>query len=196
MNTIKLTLREIEELTCGETFNDRFKILHNDIPLPVAGEKWHSSMYIEDDGRQLRYIEFVDTKTNKTHTFPYTYNPEFENDIDHGHLRETGIDVVDVSVINPPKPEPIPEPEPLTEEEKAVKDLWSQYNAIKDELETFNKDNHNVPETVIKDLISFLNTQSFNLNQLLLKVLPVCIEYKLEQKSFWQGIQKMRGIFK
>tara|TARA_B100000700_G_scaffold252166_1_gene283518 strand:- start:3432 stop:4022 length:591 start_codon:yes stop_codon:yes gene_type:complete len=196
MKKLQLTKEEVEQLTCGETFEDRIKIIHNDIPLPVAGEKWHSSMYIEDDGRQYRYIEFIDTETNKTHTFQYTYNQEIENSIDLEHIRKAGIEIVDVSVINPPKAEPIPEPKPLTEEEKAVKDLWSQYNAIKDELETFNKDNHNVPETVIRDIVLFLSTQYFNMNQLLLKVLPVCIEYKLEQKSFWLGIQKMRGIRK
>ncbi len=188
---LKLTRKEVEQLTGGETFNDHFEISHNDIPLPVPGEKWHSSMYIEDDGRQYRNIEFVDTKTNISYDIPYTYNPEVENSYFDSDLEHAGILIVDQSVINPVIKEPV-----KTEEEKQVQNLWEHYNSLSDELSAFDKNRVDIPYSVIEDIINFLNTKSFSKNELLLKVLPVCIKYRLEQKSFWQGIQKMRGVFK
>lgn len=195
---LKLTRKEVEQLTGGETFNDRFEISHNDIPLPVPGEKWHSSMYIEDDGRQYRNIEFVDTKTNISYDIPYTYNPEVENSYFDSDLEHAGILIVDQSVINPVIKEPVKteEEKTLTEEEKQVQNLWEHYNSLSDELSAFDKNRVDIPYSVIEDIINFLNTKSFSKNELLLKVLPVCIKYRLEQKSFWQGIQKMRGVFK
>ena len=184
---LKLTRKEVEQLTGGETFNDRFEISHNDIPLPVPGEKWHSSMYIEDDGRQYRNIEFVDTKTNISYDIPYTYNPEVENSYFDSDLERAGILIVDQSVINPVIKEPVKteEEKTLTEEEKQVQDLWEQYNSLSDELSAFDKNRVDIPYSIIEDIINFLNTKSFSKNELLLKVLPICIKYRL-----------MRGVFK
>lgn len=96
------------------------------------------------------------------------------------------------------EPVPVVEPEPvLSPEAQADKDLWNQYLAIKDECKVLDKkEKLTVPKKVIDEILTFLKTEKFNLLQLRAKIIPVCIEYKLEEKSFWQWIQVKRKVWK
>lgn len=94
----------------------------------------------------------------------------------------------DSDVYEAPKPVVVPE-KVLTPEEKADKELWAKYEAVegKKAVEDLEKA---IPKKVIKEIKDFLKLGKFNMYQLREKIIPVCIEYKVEQQSFWQHVQK------
>jgi hypothetical protein len=183
-------------LVCGD-LDDRFEEIFNDIPfyhedyVRTKGETHRS--YIEDDGREYRWYIFKDTQTGIEYTINYTFNPEWDNDISD---LPKGIEIVDKSVLFPEVPVVIPAPV-LTPEQQANADMWAQYRAIKSECKVVEKkEKLKVPSAKIKEILAFLKTSKFSLMDLQNMVIPVCIEYKLEEKSFWTWIQVKRGVWK
>lgn len=186
---LKLTYKDLEDILC-ENF-DRFEVLYNDIP-----KDGHSSQYIEDDGRQLRYFEFKDTLTKKTYSFSYVWHAEYDYDFPLSFLGDPPeeIEFVETSIINPPAPvEPEPEPK-LTAEQLFDKELMAQYDET--DVQEFNVKDDLIPLSVIDDLLKFLKTEQFSMYDLRRKVYPVCIKYGVEQKSLWTYLQKARGAWK
>lgn len=96
--------------------------------------------------------------------------------------------VEDSSIYEPPAPVVVPEVI-LSPAEKADKELWAKYEAVegKQELENLDKP---IPKKVIKEITDFLKLGNFNMYQLREKIIPVCIEYKVEQQSLWRHVQK------
>jgi hypothetical protein len=194
--TLQLTKKELQRLVSGD-LDERFEEIFNDIPfyhedyVRTKGETHRS--YIEDDGREYRWYIFKDTQTGIEYTINYTFNPEWDNDISD---LPKGIEIVDKSVLFPEVPVVIPAPV-LTPEQQANADMWAQYRAIKSECKVVEKkEKLKVPSAKIKEILAFLKTSKFSLMDLQNMVIPVCIEYKLEEKSFWTWIQVKRGVWK
>jgi hypothetical protein len=194
--TLQLTKKELQRLVSGD-LDERFEEIFNDIPfyhedyVRTKGETHRS--YIEDDGREYRWYIFKDTQTGIEYTINYTFNPEWDNDITD---LPKGIEIVEKSVLFPEVPVVIPAPV-LTPEQQANADMWAQYRAIKSECKVVEKkEKLKVPSAKIKEILAFLKTSKFSLMDLQNMVIPVCIEYKLEEKSFWTWIQVKRGVWK
>lgn len=188
--TLKLTYKELSDITYDNWVDDRFEIVYNDIP-----RDGHSSNYIEDDGRQLRYFEFKDTLTGIIYDFSYIFHHDWTTEFPLAFLGDPpkGIEFVKESVlIEPPKPIVEPEPE-LTPEQIADKELWTRYieNEAKYKI-VQPKEKINIPSKEIKDVKEFLKTKKFNMYELRAKIIPLCIKYELEQKSFWRWIQNKK----
>lgn len=192
--TLKLTHKEVEKLINNRLDTERFEEVFNDIPMyhpdHVMEKGETHRLYIEDDGREYRIYIFKDTVTGVEHCINYTYNPEFPND-----LMDTpdSIEIVsndedsDIYV----KPVPVVEPQKvLTPEAQADKELWAKYQAMKHECRAVEpKERLKVPKARIDEILNLLKTKNFNAYQLRAVVVPVCIEYKLEDLTFWRWIQ-------
>jgi hypothetical protein len=194
--TLQLTKKELHRLVSGD-LDERFEEIFNDIPfyhedyVRSKGETHRS--YVEDDGREFRWYTFKDTQTGIEYTINYTYHPEWDNDITD---LPSGIEIVEKSVLFPEVPVVVPAPV-LTPEQQANADMWAQYRAIKSECKVIEKkEKLQVPSAKIKEILAFLKTSKFSLMDLQNLIIPVCIEYKLEEKSFWQWIQVKRGVWK
>lgn len=198
--TLKLTAKEIDNLLNNKLHIDRFEEIFNDIPMYHPDhviEKGETHRDYMDDGREYRWYIFKDTVTGEEHCINYTYNSEWPNDLMD---LPKSIQIVD----NPEEsdlyvaPVPVVEPEPvLTIEQRYDKDLWSKYQDIASECKVVEKkEKLKVPKATIDDILAFLKSEKFNILELRAKVIPVCIEYKLEEKSFWQWIQVKRGVWK
>jgi hypothetical protein len=194
--TLQLTKKELHRLVSGD-LDERFEEIFNDIPfyhedyVRSKGETHRS--YVEDDGREFRWYTFKDTQTGIEYTINYTYHPEWDNDITD---LPNGIEIVEKSVLFPEVPVVVPAPV-LTPEQQANADMWAQYRAIKSECKVIEKkEKLQVPSAKIKEILAFLKTSKFSLMDLQNLIIPVCIEYKLEEKSFWQWIQVKRGVWK
>lgn len=179
---LQLTSREINDIISDNI--DRFELIMEGLPKDDDVDK-----YIEDDGRQYRLCEFKDTETNETYYFQYVSYPDMYSDFPCDFLIvPEGITIVPISVIDPPKPV-IPEPIVLTAEQKADKELWNKYLQT-DHVPFVNPRTHKIPNTIITDICVFMKNSQFSMIQLRAKLIPVCIEYKVEQKSFWNWLQK------
>jgi hypothetical protein len=194
--TLQLTKKELQLLVCGD-LDDRFEEIFNDIPfyhedhVRTKGETHRS--YVEDDGREYRWYIFKDTQTGIEYTINYTFNPEWDNDFTD---LPKGIEIVEKSVLFPEVPVVVPAPV-LTPEQQANADMWAQYRAIEAECNVVEKkEKLKVPSTKIKEILAFLKTKKFSMMDLQNLIIPVCIEYKLEQKSFWTWIQVKSGAWK
>lgn len=192
--TLKLTSKEVEKLINNRLHTERFEEVFNDIPMyhpdhVIEKGETHRD-YCEDDGREYRLYIFKDTVTGVEHCINYTYNPEFPNDLmdtpDSIEIVENDEDS-DIYV----KPVPVVEPEKvLTPEAQADKDLWAKYQAMKHECRNVEpKERLKVPKARIDEILNLLKTKKFNAFQLRAVVVPVCIEYKLEDVTFWRWIQ-------
>lgn len=192
--TLKLTNKEVEKLINNRLENDRFKIIFNDIPFyhpdhePEKGETHRD--YVEDDQREYRWLIFTDVSTGLEHCINYTYNPEWPNDLIElpksiqivNKEEDSDIYVKPVPIVNVEKP--------LTLEAQADKELWQRYQEIKHECRKVSpKEKIKVPKNRIDEILNLLKTKSFNMYQLRAVVIPVCIEYKLEDVTFWHWIQ-------
>jgi hypothetical protein len=187
-----LHLTENELIAIMDEELERFKVHYDDIP-----KEGHSSQYIEDDGRQLRYFEFEDTQTSQTYSFSYVWYPDWGFELYNILGQHNGIVFVKESVLNLLN-EPVvaaPPPPVLTPEQLADKELWARYQAIEGEVTPMDR-TKKVPKAVIADIIQFLKQREFNLYQLRANIIPVCIEYKIDHKSFWEFIQIKRGVWK
>lgn len=198
--TLKLTAKEIDNLLNNKLHTDRFEEIFNDIPMYHPDhviEKGETHRDYMDDGREYRWYIFKDTVTGEEHCINYTYNSEWPNDL--MALPKS------MQIVNNPEesdiyvaPVPVVEPEPvLTNEQRYDKDLWAKYQDIASECKVVEKkEKLKVPKATIDDILAFLKSEKFNILELRAKVIPVCIEYKLEEKSFWQWIQVKRGVWK
>ena len=190
MSDLLLTEDELNAIMDEEL--ERFNVLYDDIP-----KEGHSRQYIEDDGRQYRYFEFEDTQTGQVYNFSYVWYPDWGFELGSIIGQHNGIVFVQNSVLNlldepavitPPPPE-------LTPEQLADRELWARYEAIESEVTPMGRDKK-IPKEIITNIINFLKNGKFNMYQLRAMIIPVCIEYKIEHKSFWEFIQIKRGAWK
>lgn len=199
--TLKLTKKEVDKLINNRLNTDRFEEIFNDIPMyhpdHVIEKGETHYQYYEDDGRKYCWYIFKDTVTGIEHCINYTWNPDWPND-----LMDTpnSIQIVDKDeesdiYVNPV---PIVEPEKiLTPEAQADKDLWNKYQAMKHEcLEVVPKERLKVPKARIDEILNLLKSKNFNMYQLRAVIIPVCIDYKLEDVTFWRWIQVKTGALK
>lgn len=198
--TLKLTSKELDNIINNRYDDERFEEIFNDIPMyhpdHVIQKGERHTDYMED-GRQYRWLILKDLKTDLEYCINYTYNSEWPNDI---------LDIPDsIEIVENEKesslykePVVVVEPEPiLSPEAQADKNLWNQYLAVKDECKIIEKkEKITAPKEVIKEIIRFMKEEKYNAYQLRAKIIPVCIEYKLEDKSFWTWIQVKRGAWK
>lgn len=199
--TLKLTSKELDNIINNRYDDERFEEIFNDIPMyhpdHVIQKGERHTDYIEDDSREYRWLILKDLQTNTEYCINYTYNPDWPNDLlDLPDSIEIVEDEKESSIYKAPivvvEPEPV-----LSPEAQADKDLWNKYLAVKDECRiVIKKEKINVPSAVVKEIIRFLKEEKFNAYQLREKLIPVCIEYKLEQNSFWHWIQVKRGAWK
>lgn len=195
---LKLTMKQLEKFVNNQ-LPERFEEIFDDIPMyhpdHVIQKGETHRQYVEDDGREYRWFIFKDTKTDKEYYLNYTYSPEWPNDIfDAPDEIEVVEKEEDSDIYEAPKPVVVPEPV-LTPEQKADKELWAKYEAVegKKKFEDLEKP---IPKKVIKEVTDFLKLGNFNMLQLRAKVIPVCIEYQVEQQSFWEHVQQKRGAWK
>jgi hypothetical protein len=192
--TLKLTHKEVEKLINNRLDTERFEEVFNDIPMyhpdHVMEKGETHRLYIEDDGREYRIYIFKDTVTGVEHCINYTYNPEFPNDLmDTPDSIEIVANDEDSDIYVKPVPVVVPEPV-LTPEAQADKDLWAKYQAMKHECRNVEpKERLKVPKARIDEILNLLKTKNFNAYQLRAVIVPVCIEYKLEDVTFWRWIQ-------
>lgn len=184
---LELTYNELKDITYERL--KRFKVTSNCIP------EGNPNDYIEDDGRQYRVCEFKDKITGKEYSFQYIWHSEFDHYFPESFLSEPdGIKFVKVSVINSPVEvkEQIPE---LAQEQIEDKVLCERYREI--EVQPFiNLKESKIPRSVIDDICEFLNTPPYSMIGIRKKIYPVCIDYKVEQKSFWRYIQNESAKYK
>lgn len=199
--TLKLTKNEIEKIINNHIDIDRFEEVFNDIPMyhpdHIMEKGETHRQYVEDDSREYRWYIFKDIKTDIEYCINYIYHPEWPNDI--MELPES------IKVVSNPEESdlyvtsvPVVEPEPvLTNEQRYDKDLLAKYQDISSECKVVEKkEKLKVPKATIDDILAFLKSEKFSVLELRAKVIPVCIEYKLEEKSFWRWIQVKRGVWK
>lgn len=188
--SLQLTYKEIQDLTLENSY-DRFEITHHDIPYPEKGEKdYHTSNYEEKDGRKYYMLEFTDKETNKEYYFQYVWYADYTSQFPDDMLSlDSDIQIVDVSVINPPVEKVevpvVEEPVILSEYEQMLAD----YKAIESECVIFDSNSTNIPKEKLKELLDFVKTKQFSMNDLRSKFTPVCIEYKTERNSLWGYIR-------
>ncbi len=194
MNTpdLQLTYQELEDIV-NQDFDDRFEVLYDDIP-----KEGHSSSYIEDDGRQFRYFHFKDKETSKEYDFNYLWHVDWRFNFPESFLGYPPKDITFVkqSVIHPPAPETPVEAPLRTPEEQADDDLMAKYKLTTERFTMSEDAEKVVPRAVVKDAINFLNTEKFSMISLRAKMIPICIEYKVLEKAFWNHLQTKRGIWK
>lgn len=198
---LKMTKKEVDKLINNRLNTERFEEIFNDIPMyhpdHVIEKGETHYQYQEDDGRQYCWYIFKDTLTDIEYCINYTYHPEWPNDLiatpDSIKIVENEEDS-DLYI----KPEPIVEPVViLSPEKQADKDLTDAYNAIKSQCrEVIPKEKLEVPKERIKQLLDLLKTTNFTIIDVRAIAYPICIEYKLEQKSFWRWIQVKTGAWK
>lgn len=207
--TLMITVSELDKIVRGQIA--RFGVEFNDIPLYMPGYKRSADethrKFIEDDGREYRVLIFKDKETGKVYDLNYVYHSEFGNEYEAFDGCEGLTFVKDPKqsalYVEEKKVESIKdvkELEPVVQEQKNLADkLKAQYYEMegKEKFQFVKPDDViEVPVSVINDLKNFLKTKKFNLYQLQAKVFKICIDYKLEQKSFWQWIQIKIGNWK
>lgn len=190
---LKLTHKELELIIREDWHDERFKVLENDIP-----KDGHSSQYIEDDGRQYRSFEFLDTETGIDYQFSYVWYPNYPVEVPMCLLGSTpdGIEFVTESVLVA-KPEPVPAPqEVLTPAQQADKDLWASYKAVEDQMSRDEKDLKKIPKAVLKETLDFMRSSAFSIVSVRAKLVPLMLEYKLHDQMLWAHIQQKLGHWK
>lgn len=166
--------------------NNNFEVLYDDIP-----KDGHSSDYIEDDGRQYRLFQFKHLNTNKIYELNYIYQPEFpfvETDI------FTDLITIGILVIEDELEETIKEQiiENKPKEQIEDEELWQEYKNIESECRNIEDAKNEIPISVIEDIKNFLNTKQFSMYQLREKIIPYCIQYRVDQKSFWNYVKSFK----
>lgn len=187
-----LTYKELALITTEDL--DRFEVIYNDIP-----KDGHSSLYIEDDGRQFRYFKFKDIETNLEYSFSYVWEPEWRTEFPSAFLGDppAGISFVANSVLYPDyTSKAIDPPKVLSPAEQADTDLMARYRAIEHTTLDFKDYSKIVPKATVKDILQFLKTAKFSMLDLRAKIIPVCIEYNINDKSFWAYLQRKAGNWK
>lgn len=198
--TLKLTKKELESFVNGY-LPDRFEEIFNDIPMyhpDHVMEKGETHRdYQGRGGSEYRWFIFKDTLDGEEYVINYTYNVDWTNDIMDFPSSIEIVDNKEESDIYV-KPEPVIVPEKiLTPEELADKKIVEEYNSIKDECQkVVPKQKLNIPKSKIDNILNLLKQPKFSIYDVRAVVYPVCIEYKIEQESFWHWIQVKRGVWK
>lgn len=197
---VKMTAKELDQFINGRLDTERFDEIFNDIPMyhpdHVIEKGERHTDYIEDDGREYRWMIIVDKVTGLEHCINYTYNKEWPNDIldtpDFIQIVEQEEDS-DFYV----KPVPVVVDEPvLSPEAHADKEMTAKYKAIESECVILPKKGKiPVPKEKIDEVLAFLKTKNWGILQLRAIIVPICIEYKVEQNSFWHWIQVKRKVW-
>jgi hypothetical protein len=52
-----------------------------------------------------------------------------------------------------------------------------------------------VPKEKVDEVLAFLKTTNWGILQLRAIIVPICIEYKVEQNSFWHWLQVKRKVW-
>lgn len=198
--TLKLTNSEVDKLINGK-LEERFEEIFNDIPFyhpdyePEKGETHRN--FVEDDGREFRWLIVKDIVTGIEYCINYTYNQEWPNDI---MSLPDSIKVVSNHEESSLNVEPVPEvkEEILSLEAQADKVLMDAYKAIESECRIVEKkEKLKIPKKEIQPVFDLLKSNApFSIYDLRKLVVPVAIKYKLEEKSFWTWIQVKRGVWK
>jgi hypothetical protein len=189
--TLKLTNKDLNNFI-NNKMPERFEEVFDDIPMyhpdhEIQKGETHRQ-YTEDDGREYRWFIFKDTKTDIEYCLNYTYSPEWPSDMmDYPSSIQIVEKAEESDAYEPPKPVVVPE-KVLSPVEKADKELWAKYEAVEGK-KVFEDLDKAVPKKVIKEIKDFLKLGNFNMYQLREKIIPVCIEYKVEQQSLWNHIQ-------
>lgn len=193
--TLKLTRNQLNKFINGDLNEHFFEEIFDDIPLYhedyVKSEGETHRDYMEEDGREYRWFIFKNKETNEEYCLNYTRNVDWDNDLmDVSDNIEVVSDEAESSVYVKPEPIIIPK-KTLTPEEQADADLWTQYRAIENEcISVKPKERIKVPKARIDEILNFTNSgEKYSIYQLRAVILPVCIEYKIEQASFWKWIQ-------
>jgi len=197
---LQLTLKELEQIVedrLPEPLDDRFEVLWDDIPIGIPGttpDGSRPSDYIEDDGRQLRWFHFRDKTTGEEYDFSYTWHEDWNVDLRYGILGDMpkGIEIVEVSVLNPPKP-PAPEPEKvLSPIELRSQAIFAPYRALEAEGKIRDFDPSLVPARVIKAMKKAVTERCktpCTIADIQELVIPTAVEYAVDHKGLWQHMQ-------
>ena len=187
---LQLTYRDLENII--REYYDRFTVLHHGIPY---GNGENPNDYLEDDGRQYRTVDFKDNETGKEYYLQYVWHPEWDYDFPACLLiSPKGVEFVEVSVINPPKPK-VEEEVVLTSEQIADTDIWKKYLDMPEKQQFTTLKAAGLTKADIDDICIFLMSP-FNIYRLRSRIIPICIEKGLEEKSFWNYIQKQSRKFR
>lgn len=191
--TLKLTAKELDDLINGKFDEERFKVTFDDMPIyhpDNINDKGNSRRdYLEDDGREFRWLIFIDLKTGIEHYLNYTYNIEWPNDL---------MDAPTIQIVSSFEesdlylaPEPVVEMvKELSLEESYDRSLWEKYSAIKHECRKVDRtEKLDVPVNKIADIFNLIYSKKFNMLQLRAVTIPVCIDYRLDDITFWHWIQ-------
>lgn len=196
---LQLTIKELEQLVeerLPEPLDERFEILWDDIPVGIPGMKdsGRPRDYIEDDGRQLRWFNFRDKETGEEYDFSYTWHADWNVDFRHGVLGDMpeGIEIVEVSVLNPPKPPAPPAVVPLTPTQLRTQAIFAPYKALEAAGEIQAFDPSLVPAKVIKSTKTAVTARCktpCTIADIQDIVIPVAVQYKVDHTGLWQHMQ-------
>lgn len=165
--SISLTKEEISSIVSGKHDVKKCKVVSN----KPCDDNVHNFIIFKIDSIYYSFSYLF--KANGDYNFP----ADFDN-IDNN------IVIVDVSVIDPPEPEPV-----LTPAQKEDKILCEKYRNT--EVKPFTKiSDFKLPKKVVDKAIEELSSKPFNMLDLRKEIYPICIEYGIEQKSFWNYFQK------
>lgn len=189
---LKLTKKDLDNFI-NNKLPKRFEKVFDDIPMyhpeHVIQKGESHRQYVEDDQREYRWFIFKDTQTGVEYCLNYIYHPEWPNDIIDYPSDITIVDnSEDSDIYENPVPSVVQDPT-MTPEQLADKELWDKYEAVADK-KSFEEIEKTIPKKVIKEITDFLKAGSFSMLQLRGKIIPVCIEYKVDQQSFWLHVQK------
>lgn len=193
-NILYLTYAELEEILYNNN-TERFVTTFDSIPLPEPGETdYNVNNYIEDDGRQMRTVEFTDKLTNKEYSFCYVWSSEWGYDFPNTMFNSPdGVEFVDESVLAKKTFGNIKRKERIAHSEKAKKAkqmmrLYNRMNLIKE----FDFKTTDIPDERLKSLVDSWNAmkdQKFGIYDLQLLLIPTCIEYKIGNAKLWAWVQ-------
>lgn len=196
---LKITKKELESFVNGD-LPERFEEVFNDIPLyhpDHIAKKGETHRNYIDDGREYRWFIFKDLSNGEEYHLNYTYNSDCPNDLLDFPSSITIVDNSESSDLYV-KPEPIIVPEiKLTPLEIKDNELKEAYKKVQHEcLKVIPKQKLPVPKERIDELLNLLKTNKFSIYDVRAIAYPICIEYKLEESSFWHWIQVKRGFWK
>lgn len=187
MSNLALTYQDLYLITCGEF--DRFEVLYNAIP-----NDGDPNSYIEDDGRQMRFFEFKDCDTGMTYNFSYVWHGEYGYEFPLSMFNfPDGVDLIEESVIVIKKAVEEKPAKILTQRELDDAKLWDEYSSL--EVKDFSEMRDQIPISAFDNAFALLKTKEFTLSDIRAVVLPICIKYRIDQKSTWAYIQKTCGAW-
>lgn len=190
MKNLEFTYKELEKLTSDNL--EGFTVLYNAIP-----KEGNPNNYIEDDGRQLRFLEFKELNTNNYYSFSYVWHQTYETIFPSALLDHSdNIVIVEKSTLSKNKITKNKTQDNDAKIHKSKNDLWEEYLKIENEAKPFSELKNTVPVSAFDDAYALLKSEHFTVNDIRAAVLPICIRYKVEQKSTWAYIQKTRGSWK